>query len=356
MLLKDVAPQSRDSVVAISLIENPQSEIDMCSLAIRYHQYGNPAECLVAEEVSLPEVGSGQVLIHMLAASINPSDFGMIMGSYGRQKELPAVAGREGVGEITEVGKNIKHLKPGQWVQIPEALGTWQEACVIDAEELKVLPEGLPLEMAATLFINPPTAWRLLHDFVELNRGDWIVQNAANSAVGMFVIQLAKKSGFKTLNIVRRKGLEEKLKEMGADEVFSEEDEYWKSIKDITGGKEIKLALNSVGGDSAINLTKALSPGGTHVTFGAMSFEPIRFPTRQLIFNEIKLTGFWVDGWMRSHSKEEVDFMFEKLYELIKAGTFSTIVEKWYSLSTFKEALEHASKPRFGKILFRGKK
>ncbi len=327
----------------------------MSSLAIRYHQYGNPAECLVAEEVSLPEVGPDQVLIKLLAASINPSDFGMIMGSYGRKKELPAVAGREGVGEIMEVGKNVNHLNPGQWVQFPDALGTWQEACVTDAEGLKVLPEGLPLEMAATLFINPPTAWRLLHDFVELKSGDWIIQNAANSAVGIFVIQLAKKLGVKTLNIVRRKELESELKEQGADAVFTEEDDYWKSIDDITGGKEINLALNSVGGESAINLIKALSPGGTHVTFGAMSFDSIRFPTRQLIFDEIKLTGFWVDGWMRSHSKEEVDFMFEEIYALIKEGTFSTIVEKWYSLSAFKEALEHAAKPRFGKILFRGK-
>ena len=86
-----------------------------------------------------------------------------------------------------------------------------------------------------------------------------------------------------------------------------------------------------------------------------MNFDSIRFPTRQLIFDEIKLTGFWVDGWLRSHSKEEVDVMFEEIYALIKEGTFSTIVEKWYSLSAFKEALEHAAKPRFGKILFREK-
>ena len=326
----------------------------MSFLAIRYHQYGNPAERLVAEEVPLSEVGPGQVLIKMLGASINPSDFGMIMGSYGRKKELPAVAGREGVGEIMEVGKNVDHLKPGQWVQFPDALGTWQEACIADAVGLKVLPEGLPLEMATTLFINPPTAWRLLHDFVELKSGDWIIQNAANSAVGIFVIQLANKIGVKTLNIVRRKELKRELNNLGADEVFSEEENYWKSIDDITSGKGVKLALNSVGSESAINLLKALSPGGTHVTFGAMSFDSIRFPTRQLIFDEIKLTGFWVDGWLRSHSKEEADMMFEEIYALIREGTFSTIVEKWYSLSAFKEALEHVAKPRFGKILLRG--
>jgi len=327
----------------------------MSSLAIRYHDYGNPVECLVAEKVHLPEVGLEQVLIKMLAASINPSDFGIIMGNYGLKKELPTIAGREGVGEIIEVGKNVRHLKPGQWVQFPDDLGTWQESCVADAEDLKVLPEGLSLENAATLFINPPTAWRLLHDFAEFKSGDWIVQNAANSAVGIFVIQLAQKLGLKTLNIVRRKELKERLKKLGADEVFSEEENYLKLIKDITDGKGIQLALNSVGGESALKLIKALSPGGKHVTYGAMSFEPIRFPTRQLIFDGITLTGFWVDSWIRSHSQEEVDFMFENIYSLIKTGTLFTIVEKWYSLSAFKEALDHAAKPRFGKILFRGK-
>lgn len=328
----------------------------MSALAIRYYQCGNPAECLTAEEVSLPEVGPDQVHIQMLASPINPSDFGMIMGSYGRNKELPAVAGREGVGEIVEVGQNVKHLTAGQWVQFPELLGTWQESCVAEAKALTALPEGLPLEMAATIFINPTTAWRLLHDFVDLNPGDWIIQNAANSAVGMFVIQLAKKLGFKTFNIVRRIELADRLIEMGAHVVKSETDEYWKSINEITGDKVIRLALNSVGGNSATNLVKALSFGGTHVTFGAMSFEPVRYPTRYLIFNKMKLVGFWLDHWMHTHSKEEIDSMFMNIYELIKEGTLSTKVEEWYNLSDFKKALDHATQPRFGKILFRGKK
>ena len=322
------------------------------TLALRYHKFGKPQDVLTAEEVPLPQVGSGQALVRMLAAAINPSDFGMIMGSYGRLKELPAVAGNEGVGEVEEVGSDVESIHVGQWVRMPVEEGSWRQACVTEASGLIAVPEGLPAETAATAFVNPPTAWRLLHDFVSLKPGDWIIQNAANSALGICVIQLAHHLGLKTLNIVRRRELETPLREHGADLVVTEEDEFYKNIDDLTGGNPIRLGLNSVGGPSAVNLIQALAPSGTLVTFGAMDFTRVRFPTRQLIFNDIQLRGFWLDKWRRSHTHGEVQALYDRIFALLRENILRPVTAKTYPLSEYKEALTHALQPRYGKILF----
>ena len=77
---------------------------DRTQQALVYHQHGEPSEVLRLEETPVPEVGEGEVLLRMRATAIHPSDFGMIAGSYANLRELPAIGGREGVGEVAEVG------------------------------------------------------------------------------------------------------------------------------------------------------------------------------------------------------------------------------------------------------------
>ena len=79
---------------------------------------------------------------------------------------------------------------------------------------------GIEPVHAAMLKINPMTAWRLLHDYVDLARGDWLIQNAANSAAGRAVIQIARELGYKTVNVVRRSELIDELRAEGGDVVL----------------------------------------------------------------------------------------------------------------------------------------
>ncbi|MDX2112110.1 MAG: 2-enoyl thioester reductase domain-containing protein [Verrucomicrobiota bacterium] len=325
----------------------------MKSLALRYQQHGVPLDVLSLEEIALPDPGPGQALVKLLMASINPSDFGMVLGNYGKLKTLPAVAGREAVGEVVAVGSGVTDVKPGQRVRFPEDAGCWQTYCIAQVAELWPIPQDVPTELAAMAWVNPPTAWRLLRDG-HLGIGDWVIQNAANSAVGVFVIQMAKHLGLRTVNVVRREDLIAPLKKLGADVVVLDNDEYPKNIHKLTGGSAVHLALNSVGGESAIRLVKSLSEEGKLVTFGAMSFEAVRFPTRHLIFSDISLSGFWMDRWLRVHSRPRAQIMFDKIFTLMRTGALTAPVEKVYPLAGYKEALAHAAKPRLGKILFRG--
>ena len=247
--------------------------------ALKFKSFGDPLEVIELEEIKVRDPGPGEVLLRVLASPIHPSDFGIILGKYGRLPDLPAVGGREGVGEVVEMGTGVQDLSPGDRVAVPKDVGTWQTLVTVPAEGLFKMPESLPVDLAAMAMVNPPTAWRLLRDSGIAN-SDWVIQNAANSAVGLSVIEMSRHLGLKTINVVRREELIEPLKKLGADVVVLEDSGYEKKVADLTGGEPVRLALNSVGGESAIRLVRSLSEGGVHVTFGAMQFETVRFPTR----------------------------------------------------------------------------
>jgi mitochondrial enoyl-[acyl-carrier protein] reductase / trans-2-enoyl-CoA reductase len=317
--------------------------------AVRFHEHGKPLDVLRLEDIEVQTPGPGHVQVRLLAATINPSDFGIIGGTYGRLPELPATAGREGAGEIVAVGEGVDTGWVGRRVRFPEN-GTWQTLANCAANDAWFIPEDVPLDLVAMSFVNPPTAWRLLRD-AYLQRGDWVIQNAGNSAVGIFVIQIAKHLGINTISIVRRQEVVESLKALGAQHVFLDNDDYLAKIDAITDGKRPQLALNMVGGESAIRLIKSLSNGGRMVTFGGATSEPIRFPTRFFIFNDVVLKGFWMDRWYRINSRERINIMLSKIFALMRDGTIKAPVEARFPLSQFKAAIEKSAQPRCGKIL-----
>lgn len=322
--------------------------------AVMFHEHGEPAEVLRVEEQELPPLGAGDVRVEMLAAPINPADINLIQGTYGKLPPLPAVAGLEGVGVVAEVGDAVRDLENGQCVLLPHGLGSWREAAVVDAAGLIPVPAGVPVEQAAMLKINPPTAWRMLHDFSELRRGDWVVQNAANSGVGRAVIAIAKSLGVRTVNVVRRAELIEELTRAGADVVLVDGEDLPAQIRDATKGAPISLALNAVGGDSALRLAKALAPNGTVVTYGAMSRQNLRISNGLLIFKNLTWRGFWVSQWYANASREAVWEMFAGIFQLVENGALTTPVEKTFSLEEAAAAVSRAMQgERGGKILFR---
>ena len=319
--------------------------------ALIYREYGEPVTVLHLEEQTISDVAPNQVLVKRLVSVIHPSDFGKIRGTYGRLSDLPAVAGREGIGEICEVGKDVQKLKCGMHVRIPEDVGTWQDYCLLEANDVVCVPANLPVEIAAQAFINPPTALRLLNDFVPLRAGDWVIQNAANSCVGRCVIQLAKLYGYKTINVVRDVTQAECLKALGATCVVTQD--QLKSIRDFTNGALPVLALNSVGGESALGLIKTLADNGTMVTFGAMTGEKVRFPTRELIFKNIQLRGFWMDRWSRLRPKLEYTTCLYQIFSLLQSKKLVLSCAETYPLNQWQTALERAQQSNLnGKILF----
>jgi len=169
----------------------------------------------------------------------------------------------------------------------------------------------------------------------------------------MAVIQMAKVMGLKTISQVRREELVAPLQAMGADHVVLEGSGWPKQVQALTGGEPIRLALNSIGGDSAIDQIKALGEGGTQVTFGGMVGDPVRFPTRFLIFNDVRLVGFWWDKWSRKAGSKGLGEVMGAVYGMLRDGSLKLPVEATYSFDQYQAAFRHDKRPRLGKILLK---
>src|SRR4029078_341620 len=301
-----------------------------------YSTHGNPADVLRIESQPWPRPGADEVVVAMHAAPINPADLNAIEGKYPGKREVPAVPGFEGSGIISEVGRNISNGSVGSLVILPHDIGTWREACAVKASDLIVVPPEIDPVQAAMLKINPLTAWQLVHGCVDSRSGDWVIQNAANSAAGRAVIQIAHALGYKTVNVVRREELIEELRSEGGDVVLLDHGNLRSVVKDATGGAAIRLGLNAVGGESALRLMNCRAPGGTLVSFGAMSLQPLKIPTGLLIFKDLRFRGIWINKWYDNATPSDRMETFRPLFEMARRGLLKTKVEKSYLLSEVK--------------------
>ncbi|KAG8093472.1 hypothetical protein GUJ93_ZPchr0012g19015 [Zizania palustris] len=328
--------------------------------AVIYDQHGPPDQVLRVADVAPPEIGDRDVCVRMLAAPINPSDLNRIEGVYPVRPPLPAaVAGYEGVGQVHALGPAVDsdYLSPGDWViPSPPSFGTWQTYVVKPAAAWHRVRSDVPPQYAATVTVNPLTALRMLGDFVNLSPGDTLVQNGATSIVGQCIIQLAKLHGLHTINIIRdRPGWEEakdKLKQLGADEVFTQSQlDSIKNVKSLLGAlPEPALGLNCVGGNAASVIMKFLRQSGTMVTYGGMSKKPVTISTSSFIFKDLSLRGFWLQKWMNSDKAEESRTMIDYLLSLVHEGKLKYEMELT-PFSDFRLALDkalgkHGSRPK----------
>ena len=219
---------------------------------------GPPAEVTELLPQDQPIPGPGEVLVRMIAAAVNPADLNFIEGTYGSKPPLPCVPGMEGSGVIEALGDGVSDafpdMKPGLPVLPLLTPGNWATWRVLPAEQIFVLPEGIDPLQAALMRVNPPTACGLLHVAGAPEAGGWVAQNAASSAAGHCVIQIAQRLGLKTLNFVRRAESIPVCEALGADLVFTDDTEGLAAAKAALAerGALPTLALNAVGGDSAL--------------------------------------------------------------------------------------------------------
>lgn len=329
----------------MSMNENHYAEFSECSM--------KPQDVLEYVSGPMPVPAEGEVLIRMKAAPINPADINFVQGVYGVKPVLPhSRAGLEGCGVVEE--SHAEGFRKGDEVILLRGVGSWSEFAAVPAVNVMKLPVKVDPVQAAMLKVNPLTALRMLEGFVSLTPGDWVVQNAANSGVGRCIIQLAREMGVKTVNFVRRPDeLRDELTALGADLVVGEDDEdVVKNTLERLDGKRPVLASNAVGGESALRLMDMLAPGGSMVTYGAMSRKSIKVPNGFLIFKGIRLEGLWVTQWLKNAPAPDIEAAYDKLARLMADGRLKQAVDTVFPLSDVRRAVEKAQEEfRSGKVV-----
>ncbi len=319
--------------------------------AVRFAAFGAPSEVITVVDEPPEQLAPGEALLEVLATPINPSDIMTISGLYGVLPKLPAVPGNEGVGRVVRV-EGEAPVKPGDTVFLPMGAGTWRTHLKAKASRLLPVPPGTDLLQMAMLSINPPTADLLLSEFVKLQPGDWVMQNAANSGVGRYLISLAKLAGYKTVNVVRRASLAGELQAIGADVVLEDGADLAQRVKEATGGGKVRLAIDAVGGSATLRLGEAVSQGGTVVHYGAMSGKAASLSPAALIFRDVTLRGFWLVHWLNAAPREAQMALMARMAKLVGEGTLYAPVDATYPLERIQEAIAHtAREDRQGKVL-----
>lgn len=319
-------------------------------------------ERLRVRAVARAPLDAGQVRVGMLAMAVNPADLLQLDGRYGLRPPLPYVAGLEGVGVVLETAPDVSDLAPGARVLPLAAGGFWADERVLHRRALVPLDAGTDPLQQAMLCANPATAWVLLRHMAALQPGDWVLQNAANSAVGQCVRQLAPALGLRVLNIVRR---------AGAVPPEAAGDPAW--VVDPAGdadalkaglagaraaaaaGRAV-LALDALGGPATGALAAALDDGGTVVVYGLMSGEPSALPAHDLVFRGVTVRGFWLARWFADPAnRAPAKGLYPELAAQLAAGALRMSVGAVHDLADAAIAVQAAAQPaRAGKVLLRG--
>ncbi|OCB86348.1 NAD-binding protein [Sanghuangporus baumii] len=299
--------------------------------AVVFTSNGDPMKVVrVVSFPNLPPPRPKSVNIRYILSPINPSDINVIEGVYPAKPEARAdlaqvgpgsaeepcfIAGNEGLAEVQEVGEGVGGLASGdRVVMVKPQSGTWSTGANVGEQDVIKVPKigraaTISEVQGATMSVNPPTAYNMLNNFVELRPGDWIVQNGANSAVSAQSLW----PGFSSL--------ENELKELGATHVLPLEllsDRSARSrIKEVTGGANIRLALNCVSGPTTAAMVGLLGPDAHLVSYGAMSKRPLLLPTSAFIFKGLTAHGFMQNRWYRENDLEKREELMNELAKLM---------------------------------------
>ena len=319
-----------------------------------HHIFGEPADVLVMEDAPIPEPGPGRVRIKTILSPIHNHDIWTVRGSYGYKPELPAIGGSEAVGIVDALGPDVTGVQVGQRVAVAGVHGSWAEYFIASAKGLLPVPDAISDEAAAQLIAMPFSAITLL-DFLNVQAGDWVVQNTANGAVGKMLAMLAKARGINVIGLVRRDAGIEELAQLGIQNVVSTAADGWKDrVRQIAGDAPINAAVDSIGGKASGDLVNLLGENGLLVSFGSMEGAPMEIPSGELIFKQATVKGFWGATVSTQMDPAKRVALLTEVVKLAAQGTLKLPVEAVFGLDQVADAMRASLTPgKAGKVLLR---
>jgi NADPH:quinone reductase-like Zn-dependent oxidoreductase len=308
-------------------------------------------------ELNLRILKNNEVLIKVEAAPCNPSDIAFIRGGYNITKTLPAVPGFEGTGFVVETGIDAQYLigKRVSCFTQANADGTWAEYFISKAEDCIVLKPELDAEQAASLSINPFTAYGLI-EMALMKNCRAIIQNAGGGQIAEFIRVLAQMKGMEVIHVVRKEEHVNELKAKGISYVLDSTKENFKEdLKTISNQLNATIAFDAVGGEQTGILLHVLPPHSEVILYGALAGGLISgIVPFDIIFRDKKLSGFNLSEWKAKKSGEEFDTINNLLQDLIISGKLRTKIQASFKLDDAINGIRTYIKSMSdGKILFK---
>jgi NADPH:quinone reductase len=325
--------------------------------AVQLRAYDGKPESIAVAKIPVPRPGPGQVLVRVAASPINPSDLMFVHGMYGFKKPLPAIPGFEGSGTVVASGGGLMaRLLKGRRVACHAADpriagGMWAEYVVTSAQACVPLRSDVDLEPAATMLVNPLSAWAMM-DEARRGRHRALVQTAAASALGRMVIRLGQKFVVPTINVVRRAEQVKLLRSLGAEHVLdSSSARFDANLRELCRKLDATVGLDAVAGEMSARVLRAQPRGSRLVVYGALSLRAVEVDPGSLIFEGKRLEGFWLSAWLGKKSIIS-RFRLARQVQRFLSSELKTEVRARLPLEAVGRALqEYAASMTGGKIL-----
>ena len=308
------------------------------SKAVRIRQHGGPDEMeLVDVEVGQP--GSGEIRIRHKAVGLNFIDVYQRSGLY--PMPMPLSLGMEGSGVVEAVGEGVSHLKAGDRVAYAShPPGSYCEVRVMPARNVCKLPDAISFETGAAMMLKGLTAQYLLKRTQPqggLKEGDFVLFHAAAGGVGLIACQWAKALG---LQLIGTAGSDEKCalaKSLGAAHVINYgKEDFAARVKEITGGRGVKVVYDSVGKDTWDKSLECLAPFGLMASFGNASGPVPPFAPAILAKNSLYLTRQTL--FTHIATRESTQQMADDLFGVVTSGKVEIRIDQRFPLAQVREA------------------
>ncbi|CAH2461932.1 MULTISPECIES: quinone oxidoreductase family protein [Bacillus] len=319
--------------------------------AIVVTSFGGP-EVLKYTDMDIPTISDNQVLIRVVATSVNFAD---IKSRYGKKgnKALPFIPGIDAAGIVEHVGSHVKNIYPGQRVITFPQNGSYAEYVVANENLTFVLPDEVDFQTAAACPIVSFTSYNLLANVARLQQGESVLIHAAAGGIGTTAIQLAKLLGAK--KVIGTVGSEAKRKialDAGADYVICHQDEdFVERVDQLTNGEGVNIVLDSISGTVSERSLDCLAYYGRLVHFGNASGEVGSFQTKDLHASCRSILGFSF-GTTRKKRPELLQETANQVFRYLRDGSLQIKTTKSFPLQDAGKAHEWVeSRQSTGKVI-----
>ena len=315
--------------------------------AIQVHKFGGP-EVLEIHDVPTPKPGTGQILVRVRAAGVNPYDTYMRNGTYAIKPPLPYTPGSDAAGTVESVGEGVKKFKAGERVYTAKTLsGAYAEYALADESQLYPLPEKISFAQGAGLWVPYGTAFTALHHHAKARAGETLLVHGASGGVGTAAVQIARAMGMTVIGTAgTARGLE-LVKKEGAHHAFDHTKAgYADEILKATGGRGIDVVLEMLANVNLATDLKLLAIEGRTIVIGNRG--EITINPRELMARRASVRGFTLWAATETETRE----IHAAIAAGLENGTMRPIVGKELPLKDAPQAHEDVLAPgAFGKIV-----
>jgi NADPH2:quinone reductase len=304
---------------------------------VRVHEVGGP-EVLRFEDVEVGSPGPGQALLRQTAVGLNFIDVYFRSGMYP-PPQLPFIPGLEGAGVVEAVGDGVREVQVGQRVAYAAPpIGAYAERRLMAADRLVALPEGVSDEQAAAMMLKGMTAQYLLRQTYPVQRGQTILFHAAAGGVGLIACQWARHLGATVIGTVGSDAKAELARAHGCAHVLRyDREDVVARVREITGGKGVPVAYDSVGQATFERSLDCLAPRGMLVSFGQSSGT---IPPVDLGILSQKGSLYVTRPTLMTYTAERADLLAtaKELFEVVQSGAVRIEINQRFPLREAAEA------------------